>query len=966
MFLFHFRVGTTPLRRACVIEPFEPRQLLTTLPSGFHETVVAAGLTSPTAIDVAPDGRVFLTDQSGHVRIIAKDTLVATPFADLSAQVDGSNERGMMGLALDPDFGNNPYVYVFYTANTPISHNRISRLTVDPNNPNQLLPGSEVALMDLPDLTAGGIWHVGGAMQFGIDGKLYVCVGDQMEKDKAQDPNSTLGKVLRINADGSIPSDNPFYDTRSGDNRAIWAAGLRNPFTAAIQPGTGRFFINDVGAQAYEEINEGKPGANFGWSTTEGPFNQSTYPNFAQPFYAYSHNGGQAAITAGTFYNPPAGGTFGSKYVGKYFFADLMDSKLRTIDPSSKVVSEFASNLANPVGMDTAYDGAIYVLSRGAGPAGATGEGLGRVLKIQADLPLFGAPIGYPTGVDSHGVTNADFNGDKILDLAVVSAGTNQASVLFGNGDGTFKPAVHYNVGVEPKAIMAADLNGDGKIDLATCSQRDSMVSVLINDTTGAFEPAVHYAGPTTSHELSLADLDGDKDVDIAVVGARQTLVRVLFNNGQGVFGGAADYAVGSAPHSVIAKDLNNDGKIDLAVADLNSSNLAVLINKGGGQFNAAKYYATGTSPHSVRAADFNGDGKADLVAAAQGSNAVSVLINNGDGTFKTRVNYTVGKTPKGIAIGDVNGDGKLDIVNSNTSSNYPDGTDPAGMTVSVLLGKGNGTFNAALTFPAGNTPFAVSLGDFDRDGDLDLATANWHGNDVTVLKNNTKENGGASTPVGGSGTISGYCFNDSNADGVYNTGDSKTGGKTVFLDSNNNGKLDSGERSMVSDSGGTFSFGNLGAGTYHVRRVFPSGYTYSTALIDVDLASGQTMSGLTIGSKPGSSLPPPPPTGGSTGTISGYCFNDSNANGVLNTGEAKTSGKTVFLDTNNNGKLDTGEKSMVTDSSGAFKFTSLVAGTYHVRRVFPSGYTYSTALANIALADGQAVSSVAIGSKAG
>ena len=834
------------------IESCEPRLQFSTLPSGFNETILATGLTSPTGIDVAPDGRVFLNDQSGHVRIIQKNKLLSTPFADFGAKVDSSNERGMMGLTLDPQFGGaRPYVYVFYTLHGSTSHNRVSRLTVDPANPNRMLAGSEKVLIDLPDLTPASIWHMGGALQFGKDGKLYVCVGDQMEKTKAQDAKSVLGKVLRINSDGSIPSDNPYYGSNTGIARAVWASGLRNPFTAAVQPGTGRLFINDVGAQAAEEIDEGARGANFGWPLTEGKFNQSSYPSFTQPFYAYAHVGDLSAITAGTFYNPPGGGTFGASYVGKYFFADLDTGQMWALNTTSRTTTLFATGLSYPTGFATGDDGAIYVLSRGAGAAGASGAGLGRVLKIQADSATFGAPVGYDTGTHSHGVATADFNGDGKADLVVVSTGSNRLSVLLGNGDGTFKPAVNYTAGVEPKSVMAGDLNGDGKIDLVTCSQRDNKVYVFINNGNGTFKAGVGYASPTSSHEVALADLDGDKDLDVAVCGGGQSIVRVLFNNGSGVLGSAKDYNVGSGPHSVIACDLNGDLKPDLAVADLDSNNVALLTNKGNGQFNAATYLTTASGPHSVRAADLNGDGRLDLVAAASTANKLSVLINKGGGTFAAKIDYAVGPTPKNVAIGDVNNDGRLDLLSANVANNYPNGDDPAGKTISVLLGKRDGTFASATTFNTGDTPFSIALGDFDRDGDLDAATANWHGNNVTILKNGTFTAGGPS-PVAPSdtGRIAGYCFNDSNADGILNGTENKASGKFVYLDANNNNKFDSGERSMTTGDGGAFAFSGLAAGTYRVRRVFPTGYTYSTPLINVMLAAGQSVSGLAIGSK--------------------------------------------------------------------------------------------------------------------
>jgi hypothetical protein len=393
---------------------------------------------------------------------------------------------------------------------------------------------------------------------------------------------------------------------------------------------------------------------------------------------------------------------------------------------------------------------------------------------------------------------------------------------------------------------------------------------------------------------------------------------------------------------------------------------VSLLLGTGTGSFSAPTEFPVGLSgfsfPQSVALGDFNGDGKLDLVAACQSSNALSVLLGNGDGTFKTKVNYAVGPFPKGVAIGDLNNDGVLDLVAANTANNYPTGSDPAGMTISVLLGSGDGTFGPATTFNTGDTPFCVTLGDFDGDGDLDAATANWHSNDVTVLTNFTFAKGAIPPPpVPQFGSLSGFCFNDTNVNGLYDAGEAMTSGKTVYLDTNNNGKLDAGERSMVTDGSGNFSFANLIAGTYHVRRVFPSGYTYSTAAIDITLGDGQIATNLAIGSKTTSATPLPP---SGAGTISGFCFNDTNKKGGFDTGEQKTSGKTVFLDTNNNGKLDAGEKSMVTNSTGAFSFTNLAAGTYHVRRVFPSGYTYSTALADLILSAGQTFSNVAIGSK--
>jgi hypothetical protein len=215
----------------------------------------------------------------------------------------------------------------------------------------------------------------------------------------------------------------------------------------------------------------------------------------------------------------------------------------------------------------------------------------------------------------------------------------------------------------------------------------------------------------------------------------------------------------------------------------------------------------------------------------------------------------------------------------------------------------------------------------------------------------------GAQQLVPQTGSISGYAFYDDNFDGVQNGTELRAAGKTIYLDLNGNNVLETGEKNVVTDANGWWSFSGLLAGDYHVRRVMLAGYTYSTPSIDLTLASGQSLSGYAIGSKL-------IPTTTSTASVKGYAFNDTNKNGKLDTGETRASGKTVFLDLNANNKLDTGEKSVLTDTQGNWSFLNLAAGTYHVRRVFPTGYTYSTKFIDLTLTAGQAVTSQVIGSK--
>src|SRR4030095_5585536 len=216
-----------------------------TVPAGFTESLVAAGFTNPAAMAFAPDGRIFVCEQGGNLRVIKNGVLLGAPF--LTVTVDSSGERGLLGVAFDPNFVSNHFVYIYYTATTPTLHNRISRFTAAGD---VAMAGSETIVMDLNDLSTAPN-HNGGAIHFGADGNLYVAVGDNANGNNAQSLSTRLGKMLRISSSGSIPLDNPFFNQTTGDNRAIWALGLRNPFTFSFQPAVGRMFINDVGENTW-------------------------------------------------------------------------------------------------------------------------------------------------------------------------------------------------------------------------------------------------------------------------------------------------------------------------------------------------------------------------------------------------------------------------------------------------------------------------------------------------------------------------------------------------------------------------------------------------------------------------------------------------------------------------------------------------------------------------------------------
>jgi len=394
-------VLSAPAARAVVLLP------------DFTLTPVVSGLSNPTTMAFAPDGRLFVCEQGGTLRVIKDGTLLAQPF--LSVSVDARGERGLLGVTFDPDFATNQYVYVYYTTSTTPIHNRVSRFTAAGD---VAAPGSETVLMDLDNLSTATN-HNGGALHFGLDGKLYVAVGENARGSNAQTLANRLGKLLRINKDGSIPTDNPFYDQATGENRSIWALGLRNPYTFAVQPGTGRIFINDVGQNTWEEINDGIAGSNYGWPNEEGIGNDPAYRN---PLYAYAHDNAEVvgcAISGGAFYNTPVQ-QFPPAYNGSYFFADLCGAWIRSFNPATGESRAFAAGLPGQVvDVRVGPDGALYFLARSGGGVGRiayvppryTADDASAALKIAGGL--------LPADADT--VFRLDADRDGVVDLRDVA-----------------------------------------------------------------------------------------------------------------------------------------------------------------------------------------------------------------------------------------------------------------------------------------------------------------------------------------------------------------------------------------------------------------------------------------------------------------------------------------------------------------------------------------------------------------
>ena len=360
-----------------------------TLPIGFAESLVASGLSSPTAMAFAPDGRLFVCEQGGRLRVVRSGALLPTPFVTLT--VDSAGERGLLGVAFDPAFAANGYVYVYYTATTPAVHNRLSRFTAAGD---VAVAGSEVVLLELDNLS-GATNHNGGAIHFGPDGMLYVAVGDNASGSNSQTLANLHGKLLRLQPDGTIPSDNPYYAATTGKNRAIWAIGVRNPFTFAFHRVSGRMFVNDVGQSAWEEINDGIAGSNYGWPATEGP---TANPAYRSPLFAYGHGGGTSngcAITGGAFYDA-AVRPFPASYHDAYFFADYCNNWIRSFDPLTGTAAVFATGVPSPVDLKVQPDGSLYYLARGASAVYRVQYTAGEAPTIASHPQDVSVPVGAP------------------------------------------------------------------------------------------------------------------------------------------------------------------------------------------------------------------------------------------------------------------------------------------------------------------------------------------------------------------------------------------------------------------------------------------------------------------------------------------------------------------------------------------------------------------------------------------
>ena len=376
----------------------------------FQNEILATGFNLPTSIEFLPDGRMLVVELTGTIKILPHPYTQSnpTPFLQLNLNIGGYDglQQGIYDLVLDPDFSNNHYYYIFYTTGGQNRYDRLSRFTAN-SSITGTLPGSEVVLYQDPQVA--DTEHHGGSINFGNDGKIYFTTGDHFNAAVAQLLSSPRGKIHRINSDGSVPTDNPFYDASGPNWDSIWALGLRNPFRAYYDAPTSRLLVADVGGNVYstakEEINLGIAGANYGWPNSEGNCSSPC----TSPIYFYPHNGRDASTSGGFVYH---GAQFPSSYQDNYFFADYSQNWIRrlTFDQNGNVggVYNFEpadGSLDGPYG-DIVYltegpDGAIYYVDLGYSDVGGT-FGISKIRRIRY-IETNQAPIAIATGSPTAG-----------------------------------------------------------------------------------------------------------------------------------------------------------------------------------------------------------------------------------------------------------------------------------------------------------------------------------------------------------------------------------------------------------------------------------------------------------------------------------------------------------------------------------------------------------------------------------
>jgi glucose/arabinose dehydrogenase len=476
------------------------------------ELVASLGSLVPSGIAWSPDGRLFVLQKKGVVRIVKNGALLPAPFLDFSGKTNSRDDLGLLGIAFHPDFTNNGWVYLAYvyepsgdTLAPGQKVSRVSRVTANPLNPDVALPNSEVIVLgtvgtlscDPFPVTADCMpadegTNAIGSLRFSPDGTLFVGNGDGASQAfadpnalRAQNLDSLSGKILRINDDGSAPTDNPFYDGTNSNRSKVWAYGVRHPHRFALHPTTNEPWAGDVGWETWEEVNRVARGANLGWPCFEGTGRQAQFNAlFTQcsqlstgavlpPFYVYDHTVG-SAVVGGAFYT---GTVYPAPYRGSFFFADTSGNWIRRVvfnADGSTAISAFATGVDSPAAIELGPDGLLYYVSAVSG----------EIRRIRYNGPTAVASVVPSTG---YSPLTVSFSSAGSKD----PAGGTALTYLWDFGDGTTSMEanpVHTYFASEVTTFTAG---------LTVTATDGAQVSTTVRVTVGSQPPVVTITTPT-------------------------------------------------------------------------------------------------------------------------------------------------------------------------------------------------------------------------------------------------------------------------------------------------------------------------------------------------------------------------------------------------------------------------------------------------------------------------------------
>jgi hypothetical protein len=348
-------------------------------------------------------------------------------------------------------------------------------------------------------------------------------------------------------------------------------------------------------------------------------------------------------------------------------------------------------------------------------------------LKMKAQICVTPA-VDYTTSGNPNALVNADFDGDGKKDLAVANYGSDNVSILLGNGTGGFGTATNFSVGDGPSDILCADFNEDGNPDLVTADFWSDAVSVFLGNGTGGFVADTIVSVGENPVSIIGADFNADGNIDIGVCNYQSGDVSILLGNGLGDFT-VTQFTSIFYNRAIAAADFDTDGNLDIAVADVSGNTGYIFLGDGTGNFTPGDVFSFSTIANSMHTSDFNADGKADL--AVSGS-SLCILLGDGAGGFGASNCFTTDNQDQNnnsMCMTDFNSDGKQDFIVPIQT-----GIDPG--RVVILPGDGAGNFGPAAIFPVGQNAFDATSGDFNGDGKPDIATANYNVNKVSVLLN--------------------------------------------------------------------------------------------------------------------------------------------------------------------------------------------------------------------------------------